>query len=334
MNALIYRALSRRRVYRNLSELTVPAAEAVARMTDRILPAGSALLLTLALTLYPPASHADTTVDERRSAEADGFVEIINVSGEIEVSGWDEDELTVTGTLGRGVERLDIEADGDRIRIEVIYPNIGRSEGSDLKIRLPRNSSLEVRTVSADIDVGDVRGRQRLNSVSGDISTELYGNDLEAETVSGDLEVEGDGQPTIVALKTVSGNIEASDLVGEVEAGSVSGRIQVDAGMLDRARLGTTSGRMTLEGGLSSGGRYDLSSTSGRVNVLLDDDADIDLDAQSFSGDIENCFGVESSRNGYSPERSLRLRDGAGNRTVRIRTMSSDISICAESRTH
>jgi len=329
MNALIHRALSRRRAYRSLSEAGLPA---LARTADRILPTGGVLLLTLALALYPPASHAETAVDERRASTPDGFVEIINVSGEVEVNGWDDDEVAVTGTLGRGVKRLDFEVDDDRIRIEVVYPNTGRSEGSDLLIRLPRDSRLEVRTVSADIDVTGVTGRQRLNSVSGDISTELFSSDLEAETVSGDLEVDGDAQATVVTLKTVSGNIEADDLSGEVEAGSVSGRIEVDAGILDRARLGTTSGRVTLEGGLSSGGRYDLSSTSGRVSVRLDDDTDLDLEAQSFSGDIDNCFGVESTRDGYSPERSLRWRNGAGNRTVRIRTMSSSINICAESR--
>ena len=51
----------------------------------------------------------------------------------------------------------------------------------------------------------------------------------------------------------------------------------------------------------------------------------------SFSGRIENCFGVHATREGYSPERSLRYRVGEGNRTVRIRTMSSRIEICAES---
>jgi DUF4097 and DUF4098 domain-containing protein YvlB len=288
-----------------------------------------AALLSLLLVNQPAV--AETSIDERQDAAAEGHVEVINISGAVEVTGWEEDQVAITGTLGRGVERLDFSVDGDQTRIEVIYPQTGRSEGSDLQIRIPAGSSLDVRTVSASINADDVTGRQWLNSVSGDITSEVFDSDLEAETVSGSLAVSGAAQPTVVALKTVSGNIEANAVSGELEAGSVSGRIEVDAGMLDRARLGTTSGRITLDGGLASGGRYDLSTTSGRVSVMLDHDADLDLDAQSFSGRIENCFGLDAEREGYSPERSLRYRAGEGDRTVRIRTMSSRIEICAES---
>ena len=313
MNALVQHARCRRQVYGQLFQLRAWAA-------------------LFGLLLVGQPVFAETPVDERQAADPNGHVEVINISGEVEVSGWDEDGITVTGTLGRGVERLDFVVDGDQTRIEVIYPESGRSEGSELSIRIPAHSSLDIRTVSASIRTDGVTGRQWLNSVSGDVTSEVFSSDVEAETVSGSVDVTGSDERTVLALKTVSGNIDATDVSGELEAGSVSGRIEVDAGMLERARLGTTSGRITIDGGLASGGRYDLSTTSGRVTVNLDHDADLDLDAQSFSGRIDNCFGVEAERQGYSPERSLRYRDGAGDRTVRIRTMSSRIEICAESR--
>ena len=300
-----------------------------------LLPSGrhlkTAWTALIGLLLVSQPAIAETPIDERAAATADGHVEVINISGKVEVTGWERDEIAISGALGRGVERLDFVVDDDQARIEVIYPKHGRSEGSVLEIRIPEASSLEVRTVSAAITAEDVRGRQWLTSVSGRITSTVFDSDLEAESVSGSLDVSGTEQPTVLTLKSVSGNIEAIDVSGELEAGSVSGRIEVDAGLLDRARLGTTSGRITLEGGLASGGRYDLSTTSGRVTVNLDHDADLDLDAQSFSGRIENCFGLEATRDGYSPERSLRYRVGEGNRTVRIRTMSSRIEICADS---
>jgi DUF4097 and DUF4098 domain-containing protein YvlB len=331
MNAFIYRAVSRRRISGRLSILP---ARLLSRgllshrlLNRRLMPA---LLLTLLFGTWAPSTEAETTIDESRQAEPNGHVEVINIAGGIVVTGWDADEVTVSGTLGRGVERLDIQADGDNTRIEVIYPKNGRSDSSYLEVRVPRESSLDIRAVSASVEVAEVRGRQRLNSVSGDITAQLFGSDLEAETVSGALDIRGSGLPTVVDLRTVSGNIEIDGVSGELEARTVSGRIEVDADVLDRARLGTTSGRITLEGGLASAGRSDLSTTSGRISVMLDHDADLDVDAQSFSGNIENCFGAESSRNGYSPERSLRFRNGEGNRTVRIRTMSGSINLCAE----
>lgn len=314
MNALIQHAYCRRQVRSHL--------------LDTLLKNGWAALLGLLLISRP--ALAETAIDERQDADPQGHVEVINISGEVEVIGWDREEIAISGTLGRGVKRLDFDVDGDQTRIEVIYPDFGRSEGSELEIRIPAASSLDVRTVSAAIRAEGVTGRQWLNSVSGDINSELYGSDLEAETVSGSVDVDGSAQQTVLALKTVSGNIDVRDVSGELEAGSVSGRIEVDAGMLERARLGTTSGRISIDGGLASGGRFDLSTTSGRITVKLDHDADLDLDAQSFSGRIDNCFGVEATREGYSPERSLRYRVGEGDRTVRIRSMSSRIEICAE----
>ena len=325
MNALIHHAHCRRQAQNQLLEFL--GANTFGRLSH---VRGQVWALVLSCLLFSQPALAETPVDERRDAEPDGRVEIINISGKVEVTGWDQDEIYVTGTLGRGVERLDFVVDGHETRIEVIYPQSGRSDGSELEIRIPESSSLDVRTVSAAIEAEDIGGRQWLNSVSGDVTSENYGSDLEAETVSGSVDVSGAGQQAVLSLKSVSGNIYAAEVSGELDAGSVSGRIEVDAEILDRARLGTTSGRITIDGALAPGGRYDLTTTSGRIVVNLDHDADLDVDAQSFSGRIENCFGVEAQRQGYSPQRSLRYRVGEGDRTVRIRTMSSRIEICAD----
>ena len=251
---------------------------------------------------------------------------------EVIVSGWDRNEIHITGTLGRGVERLDFIRDDDLTIIEVVYPDHGNSQGSDLYIKVPRASSLEVTAVSSPIKVDGVEGRQRLNTVSGDVTTEAFASDIEAETVSGDLDVSGQDVATHTSLQTVSGSIETNGVSGELEASTVSGKIVATARMLSRARLNTTNGRITLDGGLASNGRYDLSTTNGRVKVMLDHDKDLDVDAQTFTGSIKNCFGVEATKSRYTSERTLRIQAGEANRTVRIRSMVGQIDICSENR--
>lgn len=291
---------------------------------------GLALILTLLLTAAASTGvFADTPISERQAADPEGRVEISNVSGRVNVIGWHEDEIEITGTLGRGVERLVFDREDDTTRIEVIYPSGGRSSGSTLLVRVPLASSLDVTTVSAPIEVSAVSGRQRLSSVSGDVTSEVSGSDLEAETVSGDLNVTGDGQAIDQLLKTVSGNIESTNISGDLEAGTVSGRIEVAAGVLSRARLNTTSGRIILDGSLAPDGRYDLSTTSGKISVMLDHGEDLDVDAQSFSGNIDNCFGEEPTRSRYGTERTLRFQKGTANRTIRVRAMSSRIELCS-----
>jgi hypothetical protein len=280
---------------------------------------------------YASTAHADEDINERLDAVPDGTVEVENLAGEIVVKGWDENAVQVTGSLGDGVERLEFRSDGDLTVIEVIYEQGRRhSGGSDLEIRIPAASNLEVDAVSAPIEVEGVEGRQRLRTVSGDITTEVYQRDLEAETVSGDLTVSGRNAPTFTTLRTVSGSIETEALSGELEASTVSGSIEAEAELLSRARLNTTNGRIEIEGGLATDGRFDLSTTNGRVDVMLDHDQDLDVDAQTFNGSIDNCFGVEPTRSRYSPERILRFQVGEADRTVRIRSMVGRIEICAD----
>ena len=54
-----------------------------------------------------PASHAGTPINKRAAADPTGSVEVSNVSGTVTVTGWDRNEVEVTGELGEGTERLE-----------------------------------------------------------------------------------------------------------------------------------------------------------------------------------------------------------------------------------
>jgi DUF4097 and DUF4098 domain-containing protein YvlB len=295
----------------------------------RTLVAGPLAPATLLALLAAGGALGATSVDETLEVAPDGTVEVVNVAGDIVVEGWPESVVHVTGELGKSVERLEFETTGDRTVVEVIYRS-GSRGSSDLEVRIPEASRLEVRAVSAPISVSGVRGRQRLETVSGDITTEVFGDDLEAETVSGDLEVEGRDNLTHTTLRTVSGDIDTEAVSGDLEASTVSGSIETEANSFTRVRLNTTNGRITVDAGLEPDGRADLSTTNGRVELTLDHDRDLDVDAQTFTGSIDNCFGEAVEKSRYSPERTLRFQRGDANRTIRIRSMVGKIEICAD----
>ena len=73
----------------------------------------------------------------------------------------------------QGLSAEQIIENASKVLVKVKVPRkSGRGIESDLYIQVPENSSIDVGTVSADIEVEDVRGEQRLNTVSGDINTE------------------------------------------------------------------------------------------------------------------------------------------------------------------
>ena len=75
-------------------------------------------ILTLTFLSLMTATAMAEEVDNRLDAASDGVVSISNVAGTIEVIGWSRNEVEVTGTLGRDVEELIFERDGDEIEIE------------------------------------------------------------------------------------------------------------------------------------------------------------------------------------------------------------------------
>ena len=112
------------------------------KVTFRVL-VGSALLATL-------ATAQAREVDESIDAASNGHVEIINISGSLEVYGWSRDTVEVKGELGAKVEELILERNGDKVLVKVKVPrNNSNNISSDLTVRVPEDSSIDVSTYTS-----------------------------------------------------------------------------------------------------------------------------------------------------------------------------------------
>jgi DUF4097 and DUF4098 domain-containing protein YvlB len=291
-------------------------------------PVARAIAL-LAATL-PLAAFAGTPINKLTVADPTGTVEISNTAGTVTVTGWDRNEVEVTGELGKGTERLDFTKADKITRIKVVLPNRSYNvEDTDLIVKVPAASLVSVNTVSADIGIQGVRGTQRLQSVSGEMRTESSGEDIECRTVSGDVNIAGSGRKGLVSITTVSGDATATRLAGEVNGSTVSGNLTLGVGETSRSRLRSTSGDLTLQGSLAADARLDIESISGDVQVDLVGQTGAAFDVASFSGEIRNCFGPRPVRTDeYAPGKEWRHQDGDGGARVRIKTLSGDISVC------
>ena len=286
----------------------------------------TAILLGTLFALPAAAEEVDKTID----AAANGHVHVSNIAGEVTIAGWSRKQVEVTGELGRNVEELIVERDGDKVTIKVKVPRRGgRGIDSDLHIHVPEGSSIDVGTVSADISVSEVRGEQKLNSVSGDIDTEADGNDVSAEAVSGDIDVKGQEKTAETRANTVSGDVTLFRVAGIVVGESVSGDVIVDQGSFERASLNTVNGEIVFRAGLRDGGRLQIETVNGDVDVEFDDRVSGRYDIETFNGDIRNCYGPKAERTSkYTPGWELSFQEGSGNARVTISTLNGDVSMC------
>jgi DUF4097 and DUF4098 domain-containing protein YvlB len=262
-------------------------------------------------------------------AHPQGEVEVSNVSGEIQIKGWDKEQVKVTGTLGEGSERLVFDRDGRRVLIKVEIPNRSHHvDSSDLYVMVPKGSRVSATGVSADITIEGVEGALRIQTVSGEITAEVFREDVEAKTVSGDFEIRGHDEPALLTLTTVSGDGRVKNIRGELVVQSVTGSLDIDSADLERARLRTTNGDIDLRTGLGEEARFDMEAINGDLRLDILGDVDAEFDIETFNGSIDNSFGPEPTRTSkYAPGRELRFTHGEGNARIRIKTLNGGVTL-------
>jgi DUF4097 and DUF4098 domain-containing protein YvlB len=295
-------------------------------------------IAALLLVVCAAAQAADSNFEKRLAVDPRGVVEISNVAGSIEVSAWDNPEVDVRGELGPGVNRVDVTTDRGRTSIKVIVPSSTfRSASATLRIRVPRDSELDISGVSADVVATDFQGPLQVKTVSGNVRSDVFGRSAEVKTVSGDVALRGRASDSAsqIHVSTISGNIRVDRAGGDVEATSVSGDLNLRLESSRTVRVRTTSGDLSFEGRLAKGASMDAETVSGDLTVRATPESGLDYEVNTFSGDITNCMGKDSERvSKYGPGHRLsgtRGNGGADDARVRLKTMSGDVELCDKS---
>lgn len=192
---------------------------------------------------------------------------------------------------------------------------VAGSSDVDVQITLPAHSSVVARTVSGDVDLSGSMGALTLETTSGDVRVAGDLGELVATSTSGDVVV--DSAPRVAAIRatTRSGDVRLNATVGDCEVSSRSGDIVVRA-VEARAQLATTSGDINV--GIDGCGDFAATSTSGDIGVRVRTGLDIDLAANSRSGDITNKIPLDGGGDGEEPTQWS---------SIRLSTTSGDIRI-------
>jgi hypothetical protein len=295
-----------------------------------LLPTIRLLCLSIATALcasIAPSSlvRAGNEFRQSHSADPEGTVEISDIAGLIELSGWNRPEIEVSGASDDIGDRISISGGGDKTSISV-RPGGHGNEELHLVIHVPENSDIKATLVSADLKVQGLKGDVKLRTVSGNISGEV-GGDLSANTATGSIRLTARGAKS-TEVKTINGDIELKGGSGEVEIQTVSGNAKVDLATLTRGRFHSISGNLTAHLSLAPDAELDGESVSGNMHFDFPAAPSADFDIQSFSGNIDNCFGPKTEKAQYGPGERLEFKNGQGQARVRIETKSGDVHLC------
>jgi len=286
------------------------------------------ILLTITIVLWLGGATAGEEVDKVLAASSSGSVKVVNTRGDVEIYGWDKDEIRVQGELDDLTEEFIFEVKGDRARIEVRLPryNVNWGDGSDLEIYVPENSRVDFQGVSTDTTIKNILGGLRARSVSGDITADNIRQRLHIKTVSGDIEISDSSGEANIA--TVSGEIEIEMDSGRIILDTVSGDIEAELEEFSALSAHAVSGGIEVEGKLIGGGNIDMSSVSSDLVLTLAEPVNARLVVETGpGGDIENFLTDDEPIEKFPSSMALEATLGTGEGMIKLRTVSGDVRI-------
>ena len=236
-----------------------------------------------------------------------------------------------------GALRVEVSQVSGRIEVRTIYPRLtngrGFSGSVDYTLVVPQTLGVSIKTVSGDVSVRGVQGEVRAETISGDVEVVSTPNLAVAKSVSGDVNAR-DIAASSLTLGTVSGTVIATALkVGTLEAGSVSGDLQLSNLQVERLSAKSFSGSIAFDGNLQRSTRYEFTSHSGDVRVMLPGNTSgFELDASTFSGSVRSDFPVALRLNprggrGSASSRAVRGTFGDAGAILAVRSFSGTVVI-------
>ncbi|MGE0460768.1 MAG: DUF4097 domain-containing protein [Vicinamibacterales bacterium] len=281
-----------------------------------------------------------------------GALDLSNISGSVRVTGDGGTGIRIEATkrvrhrdedeARRLLQqlRVDITTVGGRVEVRTTYPRRGgqgrdrASASVDYVVAVPVGAAVAVKTISGDVSVSRVNGEVRAEAVSGDVAVSATPNLAVAKTVSGNVTAREVSGAIAVSLGSVSGTVVAAGLTARsLECGSVSGDVQLSNLQVERLQVKSVSGDIDFQAVLARGGRYDLTSHSGDIRVVLGSDMGFELDASTFSGSVRSDVPVTlrspggNGRGRRAEVRTIRGSYGDASAILVLQTFSGTVVI-------
>jgi len=217
------------------------------------------------------------------------------------------------------------------VRVEYGERREGRALEIEFNVKVPADATIDLRTVSGDIRVTNVKGEVRVQSVSGNLSLEGTARLAAVKTVSGGITINNAGADSPLSLSTVNGDLLIQTLnTRALDVNTVNGDVRISGWSGDRAMIRTLDGDLDLQTSLVKGGRYEIESHSGSINLSLPEQPGFELEANTFNGRIRIDFPIKSEgpiRDGDRGPRVVRGTYGDGSSSLRLQTFNGNLTV-------
>lgn len=309
-------------------------------MTSRAL----GVFLLSSIIAVPFVSAAERVVKRTFAVSPACSLSVDTYRGGIVVEESDEPELRITVRLQNDLDdesesnrvldavQLEMNLEQNRVAIRIRNP---RAAGAHLTwrdkaqvelallIRVPRQCSVNLTTVTGSIQVGNLTGVMHARAETGTISFRHIDGSVNAAVATGDVLVgRCSGAVTLVASR---GNVRVGATGGRAELTASNGDIDIQDA---KAGLRAVVEAGDVVAGFAAGftGDADLRSSGGNILVKLDPTAGCVVQASSLWGRVESALPVATDT-GRAGKSKLSGRINGGGPLLKLRANGGHIKI-------
>jgi hypothetical protein len=267
---------------------------------------------------------------------AGGRLDLENFNGSVEILGWDQNTVDVSGTKYAEEEsmlramRIEATQSGNTVRVRTERPEPRRwNGGARYLIRVPKRTELS-RIVSSNgsLKIEDVDGPAAdLTTSNGRIQIRNMRGRVEAHTSNGSVDVQGaEGGVTV---RTSNGSVTLDNIRGTLQATTSNGAIRgtlVDSTPNDPIRLQTSNGSIDMKLQMARNNDIIASTSNGGITIRMPSNAGARLNATTSSHEsIMTDFDVQV--HGLLSKNRIEGTIGSGGPSLQLTTTNGGIKI-------
>ena len=268
------------------------------------------------------------------SLKSGGKLTVENFNGPVEITGWDQETVDISGTKYgttpalRDAVKIDIVPSADSIYIRTVRPSDSRGNvGASYVIKVPRRTQLErISSANGSIRAMHVEGNARLKTSNSSVRAFGIRGDLDAQTSNGSVEIEDlDGNAN---AKTSNGRIQAEALNGSLDARTTNASIDAQLLKSETAHpvtLETSNGSIVLR--MHSEPRSDVhaSTQNGGITLYLPASTSARVNAETTNSSVSSDFDLSTQT--ASRKQRLEGSIGSGGPLLELNTTNGNIKI-------
>jgi DUF4097 and DUF4098 domain-containing protein YvlB len=248
------------------------------RKHQQLAGAVAAVLLAL-LTALPAQAEVTQEFHKTVPLSANGTVSVNNVNGNVEITGWERNEVQIDAVKSAGDQqrldnlKIEVNASGNSVDIETKFPEhmFNNNPGSvHYTLHVPQNARIDkINLVNGSLMAQKLTGEFNANLVNGKVQASDLRGEADLATVNGTIEATYNSLKDVreIKLKSVNGTVNLTlppSPNADVDASVVNGSITTDFPLTVKGHFVGKS----MSGTLGSGGVHiELNNVNGSIHL-------------------------------------------------------------------